>query len=105
MEQVRALIGDAPVYLTYDIDSLTPGLANGTGTQEVGGLMDWQALQIIRGMAGLNIVGCDLVEVSPPFDPSGTTALTAANLLYEMLCVLPGVPQDPPRRLHGFTLD
>jgi guanidinobutyrase len=104
MEQVRALIRDAPVYLTFDIDSLAPGLANGTGTQEIGGLMDWQALQIVRGMAGLNLVGCDLVEVSPPFDPSGTTALTAANLLFEMLCVLPGVPQDQPRPLHGFTI-
>ena len=105
MAQVRALIGDAPVYLTFDIDSLSPGLANGTGTQEIGGLMDWQALQIVRGMAGLRLVGCDLVEVSPPFDPSGTTALTAANLLFEMLCVLPGVPQGPPKPLHGFRIE
>lgn len=105
MEQVRALIADAPVYLTFDIDSLAPGLANGTGTQELGGLTDWQALQIVRGMAGLNLVGCDLVEVSPPYDPSGTTALTAANLLFEMLCVLPRVPQDPPGPLHRFTID
>jgi len=105
MAQVRALIGDAPAYLSFDIDSLAPGLANGTGTQEIGGLTDWQALQIVRGMAGLNLVGCDLVEVSPPFDLSGTTALTAANLLFEMLCVLPGVAQSPPSPLHGFTID
>ncbi|EYD76216.1 Agmatinase [Rubellimicrobium mesophilum DSM 19309] len=105
MQQVRALVGDAPLYLSFDIDSLSPGLANGTGTQEIGGLMDWQALQIVRGMAGLNLVGCDLVEVSPPFDTSGTTALTAANLLFEMLCVLPGVPQDPPGPLHGFRIE
>ncbi len=104
MQQVRTLIGDAPCYLSFDIDALAPGLANGTGTQEIGGLQDWQALQILRGLAGVTLVGCDLVEVSPPFDTTGTTALTAANLLFEMLCVLPGVPQDPPKALHGFTI-
>ncbi|WP_432256728.1 agmatinase [Limimaricola sp. AA108-03] len=104
MDQVRSLVGDAPVYLSFDIDSLSPGLAPGTGTQEMGGLADWQAQEIVRGMAGLDIVGCDLVEVSPPFDPSGTTATLGANLLYEMLCVLPGVPQQPPAPLHGFSL-
>ena len=91
MAQVRAVIGDAPCYLSYDIDSLDPAFAPGTGTVEPGGLSTWQALEIVRGCAGLNLVGCDLVEVSPPYDPSGNTALIAANLLYEMLCVLPGV--------------
>ncbi len=86
---MRAKIGDAPCYLSYDIDSLDPAFAPGTGTVEVGGLTIWQALEIVRGCAGLNLVGCDLVEVSPPYDPSGNTALVAANLLYEMLCVLP----------------
>lgn len=90
MEEARAAIGDAPVYLSFDIDSLDPAFAPGTGTVEPGGLTTWQALEIIRGCAGLNIVGCDLVEVSPPYDPTGNTALIAANLLYEMLCVLPG---------------
>ena len=104
MEQVRMLIGDAPCYLSFDIDALAPGLAMGTGTQEMGGLAEWQALEIVRGLAGLRLVGCDLVEVSPPFDPSGTTSLLGANLLYEMLCVLPGVPQSPPAPLHGFDL-
>lgn len=89
MEDVRQTIGDAPVYLTYDIDSLDPAFAPGTGTVEIGGLTIWQALEIIRGCAGLNIVGADLVEVSPPYDLSGNTALVGANLLYEMLCVLP----------------
>lgn len=91
MSDIRAKIGDAPVYLTYDIDSLDPAFAPGTGTVEIGGLTTWQALEIIRGCAGLNLVGGDLVEVSPPFDTSGNTALIGANLLYEMLCVLPGV--------------
>ena len=89
MEEICAKIGDAPVYLTYDIDSLDPAYAPGTGTVEVGGLTSVQGLEIIRGMAGLNIVGGDLVEVSPPYDPSGNTALTGANFLYEMLCALP----------------
>ena len=96
MADIRAKIGDAPVYLSYDIDSLDPAFAPGTGTVEPGGLTIWQGLEIVRGCAGLNIVGGDLVEVSPPYDPSGNTALIGANLLYEMLCVLPGVPQKGP---------
>lgn len=104
MGQVRALVGEAPCYLSFDIDALAPGTAPGTGTQEIGGLTEGQALEIVRGLAGLNLVGCDLVEVSPPYDPSGTTALLGAALLYEMLCVLPGVPQNPPGPLHEFTL-
>ena len=91
MDQVRPSMGDGPVYLSFDIDSLDPGFAPGTGTQEIGGLTPIQALEIIRGCRGLNLVGGDLVEVSPPYDPQGSTALLAANLLYEMLCVLPGV--------------
>ncbi len=93
MAEIRAKIGTTPTYLTYDIDSLDPAFAPGTGTVEVGGLTIWQALEIVRGCAGLNLVGCDLVEVSPPYDTTGNTALIGANLLYEMLCVLPGVPQ------------
>lgn len=90
MQKVRRTIAGAPVYLTFDIDSLDPSFAPGTGTVEPGGLTIWQAYEIIRGCAGLNLIGCDLVEVSPPYDPSGNTALIAANLLFEMLCVVPG---------------
>ncbi|QTF06786.1 agmatinase [Brenneria izadpanahii] len=93
MEEVRARMGDGPVYLSYDIDSLDPAWAPGTGTPEVGGLTSAQGLEIVRGCRGLNLVGCDLVEVSPPYDISGMTAQMGANLLYEMLCVLPGVAQ------------
>ena len=89
--EIRRDIGNRPVYITFDIDSLDPSFAPGTGTPEVGGLSTYQALELIRALKGLNIVGCDLVEVSPPYDQSGTTALTAANLLYEMMCILPGV--------------
>ena len=92
MDKVRAIIGDAPCYLSFDIDGIDPAYAGGTGTPEIGGLSVPQALEIIRGCRGLNLIGADLVEVSPPYDPSGNTALLGANLLYEMLCVLPGVP-------------
>lgn len=90
MEEVRSGIGEAPTYLSFDIDSLDPSCAPGTGTPEIGGLTLPQALEAIRGLQGLDLVGADLVEVSPPYDTSGNTALTAANLLFEMLCVLPG---------------
>ncbi len=89
MKDIREKIGDTPTYLTYDIDSLDPAYAPGTGTVEMGGLTTIQALEIVRGCAGLNLVGADLVEVSPQFDTSGGTALIGANLLYEMLCILP----------------
>nr|WP_202401830.1 agmatinase [Pseudomonas oryzihabitans] len=91
MAEVRERVGGGPVYLSYDIDSIDPAWAPGTGTPEIGGLTTIQALEIIRGCRGLDLVGCDLVEVSPPYDTTGNTALLGANLLYEMLCVLPGV--------------
>ncbi len=89
MNEVRDQMGNGPVYISFDIDALDPPLAPGTGTLEIGGLTTIQAIEIIRGCAGLDIVGADLVEVSPPYDPFGTTASIAANLLYELLCVLP----------------
>jgi guanidinobutyrase len=93
MAQVRERIGPGtPVYLSFDIDGIDPSYAGGTGTPEIGGLTVPQGLEIIRGMKGLNVVGADLVEVAPAYDTSGNTALLAANLLYEMLCILPGVP-------------
>ena len=91
MAEVAQTIGTQPVYLSFDIDSLDPAYAPGTGTPEIGGLTTIQALEIIRGCRGLSLVGADLVEVSPPYDQQGNTALLAANLLFEMLCVLPGV--------------
>ncbi|MFN2288528.1 MAG: agmatinase [Chromatocurvus sp.] len=91
MTEVREQMGDGPVYITFDIDGLDPSVAPGTGTVEMAGLAASQGLEIVRGAAGLNVVGGDLVEVSPPYDTSGNTALMGATLLYEMLCVLPGV--------------
>lgn len=91
MGEARSRIGpDIPVYLSFDIDGLDPSVAPGTGTPEIGGLTASQGLEIIRGTFGLNLVGADLVEVSPPYDSSGNTALLAANLLFEMLCSFPG---------------
>jgi guanidinobutyrase len=91
MDEVRDQLGAGPVYLSIDVDGLDPSVAPGTGTPEVGGLTSAQALEIIRGMRGLELVGGDVVEVSPVYDQSGNTALLAANLLYEILCVVPGV--------------
>jgi len=91
MDEVRDMIGpDSPTYLSFDIDGLDPSVAPGTGTPEPGGLVASQGVEIIRGCWGLNLIGCDLVEVSPPYDTSGNTALLAANLIFEMLCSLPG---------------
>jgi guanidinobutyrase len=92
MAGIRERIGPAtPMYLSFDIDGIDPSFAGGTGTPEIGGLTVPQALEIVRGCRGLNLVGADLVEVAPPYDLSGNTALLGANLLYEMLCALPGV--------------
>jgi guanidinobutyrase len=91
MAQVREQMGSGPVYVSFDIDGLDPAFAPGTGTPEIGGLTVIQGIEIMRGCRGLDIIGGDLVEVSPPYDSSGNTALVAANLLYEMLCSLPGV--------------
>lgn len=91
MDSFRKRVGsDEPVYISFDIDSLDPAYAPGTGTVEIGGLTTIQAMEIIRGCRNLNVVGADLVEVSPPYDPSGNTALIAANLMFEILCVIPG---------------
>ena len=91
MAEVREQLGAGPVYLTFDIDGLDPAYAPGTGTPEIGGLTVHQGLEVVRGCRGLDLVGGDLVEVAPAYDTSGNTSLVAANLLFEMLCVFPGV--------------
>lgn len=94
MVEVREQLGDGPVYLSFDIDGIDPAYAPGTGTAEIAGLTPPQAVEIVRGLRGVQLVGADLVEVSPPYDPFGNTSVLAANLLFEMLCVLPGVHYD-----------
>jgi agmatinase len=88
IDRVRGIV-KGPVYVTFDIDAVDPAFAPGTGTPEVGGLTSYEAQELVRGLAGLDIVGCDVVEVAPPFDgPGQITALLAANLMFELLCLL-----------------
>ncbi|UPY35923.1 agmatinase [Sediminicoccus sp. KRV36] len=82
------LAGGGPTYLTFDIDSIDPAFAPGTGTPEVGGFTPREAMRILRGLQGLDLVGADLVEVSPPYDPSGGTAMVGATMMFEILCLM-----------------
>lgn len=86
--EARRVVGDGATYVTFDVDALDPVYAPGTGTPEIGGLTTLDAQRMIRGLQGLNLIGGDVVEVSPPFDPSGNTALVGATLMFEILCVL-----------------
>lgn len=85
--EIKKRVGDAKVYLSFDIDVLDPAFAPGTGTPVAGGLASWQALEIIRGLGSLNIVGMDVVEVSPPFDHGEITAIAAATIAHDYLCL------------------
>ena len=88
IEEARRIVGDGPTYISFDVDALDPVYAPGTGTPEVGGYSTLEAQIMIRGLAGLNLVGGDVVEVAPPFDPSGNTALVGATMMFEILCVV-----------------
>ena len=88
VEEARRIAGDGPVYLTYDIDSLDPVHAPGTGTPEAGGLTTIEALRLLRGLRGLDFIGADLVEVAPSFDVGTITSFNAASLLFEILCLV-----------------
>jgi len=88
LNTVKRVVGDHPVYVTFDIDCLDPAFAPGTGTPVVGGLSSALALKIMRGLTGFNLVGMDIVEVSPPYDHADITALAAATLGLEFLYVL-----------------
>jgi guanidinopropionase len=86
--EARRIVGTAPAYFTFDIDSIDPAFAPGTGTPEIGGFTSREALQLVRGFRHLNLVGADMVEVSPPLDQSGGTALVGASIAFELLCLL-----------------
>ena len=88
MSEARDILGDKPTYCTYDIDFVDPTYAPGTGTPEIGGPNSFQAQQVIRELAGVNLIGADLVEVSPPFDNSGGTAWLGVSLMFELVCML-----------------
>ncbi len=88
MKEARAIVGTKPTYVSYDVDFVDPAFAPGTGTPEVGGPNSFQALQVVRELAGIDIIGADVVEVSPPFDPSGATAWLGVSIMFELLCVM-----------------
>ncbi|MFQ5784131.1 MAG: agmatinase [Alphaproteobacteria bacterium] len=86
--EARRTVGDGPTYISFDVDGLDPVYAPGTGTPEVGGITTIEAQTLLRGLRGLDLVGGDVVEVAPPFDPTGNTALVGATMMYEILCLL-----------------
>ena len=88
IEEALSVVGDGPTYITFDVDGLDPVYAPGTGTPEIGGITTVEALKLLRGLRGLNLVGGDVVEVAPPFDQTGNTALVGATLMFEILCLL-----------------
>lgn len=97
VERARAVIGDGPTYVTFDIDGIDPGFAPGTGTPEVGGLTPREVLAILRGLAGIRIVGADVVEVAPQYDATTNTAQVAAQMLFTELCLVARDPGFSPR--------
>jgi agmatinase len=85
--RARAIVGDGPTYLTFDIDALDPAFAPGTGTPVWGGLASWQAAAMLRDLAGINMVGGDIVEVSSPYDTTGATAIAGAHVAYDLIAL------------------
>jgi len=88
IKEARRIAGKGPTYVSFDVDGLDPVYAPGTGTPEIGGLTTLEAQHMLRGLQGLDLIGGDVVEVSPPFDPSGSTALVGATLMFEIMCLL-----------------
>ena len=88
IEEARAVVGDGPTYISFDVDGLDPVYAPGTGTPEVGGITTLEAQRLLRGLRGLNLIGGDVVEVAPPYDQSGNTALVGATMMFEILCLI-----------------
>lgn len=86
--EAQRVVGNSPTYVSFDVDSLDPAFAPGTGTPEVGGMTTIEVQTLLRGLRGLDLIGGDVVEVSPPFDPSGNTALVGATMMFEILCIL-----------------
>jgi guanidinopropionase len=88
IQLARSVVGDGPTYISFDVDGLDPVYAPGTGTPEVGGITTLEAQRLLRGLRGLNLIGGDVVEVAPPYDQTGNTALVGATMMYEILCVI-----------------
>lgn len=92
VEQARAVVGTGPVYISFDVDGLDPAYAPGTGTPEVGGITPREAQQLLRGLQGLNVIGGDVVEIAPQYDPTSNTAQIGAQMLFELLCLVACAP-------------
>jgi agmatinase len=92
IERARQVVGDGPTYVTFDIDSLDPAFAPGTGTPEIGGLTTREAQAILRGLKGIDVVGGDVVEVAPQYDATTNTAHAAAQMLFEILSLVTFAP-------------
>ena len=88
MAEARNIVGDKPVYVSFDVDGIDPSQAPGTGTPEIGGFSTHQAQRMLRHLSGLDMVGADLVEVSPPLDVQGMTSWVGVNIMFELLCPL-----------------
>lgn len=88
IEEARKVVGDGPTYLSFDVDGLDPVYAPGTGTPEIGGISTLEAQQLLRGLRGLNLIGGDVVEVAPPYDQTGNTALVGASIMFEIVCLI-----------------
>ena len=86
--EARKVVGNGPTYISFDVDGLDPVYAPGTGTPEVGGITTHEAQRLLRGLRGLNLIGGDVVEVAPPFDQTGNTALVGATMMFEILCLV-----------------
>ena len=99
IKEARRIAGRGPTYISFDVDGLDPVYAPGTGTPEIGGLTTLEAQHLLRGLQGLDLVGGDVVEVAPPFDPSGNTALVGATIMFEIMCLLADAVAR--RRLNG----
>jgi len=96
--EARKVVGEGRTYISFDVDGLDPVYAPGTGTPEIGGMTTLEAQSLLRGLRGLNLVGGDVVEVAPPYDPSGNTALVGATLMFEILCLVADAHFGPQRR-------
>jgi guanidinopropionase len=97
IEEARKVVGEGPTYISFDVDGLDPVYAPGTGTPEVGGITTLEAQQLLRGLDGLDLIGGDVVEVSPPFDHTGNTSLVGVTMMFEILCLLAAQFTDPSK--------
>lgn len=103
--EARAVVGDGPTYISFDVDGLDPIYAPGTGTPEAGGFSVYEAQRMIRGLRGLDLIGADVVEVAPSFDPSGLTAFHAASIMFEELCVVAEATSKRSGKRHAASAD